>query len=85
MHEFDHREAAYRQADRLMASGSRKRPTQRPGAEVGDPMTVIEIEGAFFSFGPADIQAVLDEMTAGAACGICRRMVCRQREARTHG
>lgn len=76
--ELDHREAANRSACRLLASASRVRPTKRPGEEPGDPMTVVEIAGVFVSFGPADIQAVLDEMSAGAPCGICRRHRCKQ-------
>lgn len=75
---FDTREAAYRSTDRLLASATRDRPTSRPGAEPGDPMTVIAKDGWYVSFGPADIQAVIDEMTAGAPCGICHRERCRQ-------
>ena len=75
---FDSAEAAARSADRLMASATRQRPGSRPGEQPGDPMTVIEVKGVFVSFGPADIQAVLDEMELGAPCGICHRAACRQ-------
>lgn len=79
---LDSSEAANRQMDRMMASLSRVRPNQRPGAELGDPMTVIEVGGWFASFGPADIQAVLDEFEIGAPCGICHHDPCTWRVSR---
>jgi hypothetical protein len=40
------------------------------------------VGGWFASFGPADIQAVLDEFEIGAPCGICHHDPCTWRVSR---
>jgi hypothetical protein len=74
-------EASNRQMDRMMATASPTMPARRPGAEADDPMTVIAVEGKsgqtwHISFGPADIEAVINELALGAPCGICHHNPC---------
>ncbi len=78
-------EASNRQMDRMMASASRTMPERRPGADTDDPMTVIEAKGWYLSFGPADIEAVINELSVGAPCGICHQNPCSWRASRTDG
>jgi len=72
---FDVDEAVNRQMDRLMATARYGRQQK-----LGEPYTEIVVEGAHgevsIGFGPDDIQAVMDELAAGAPCGICRCNPC---------
>jgi hypothetical protein len=81
MSEIDVQEASNRSMDRLMATAKYGSQPPRGGAE----QFVISVPGrrgkrVSVAFTLADTAAIIDELEAGAPCGICHANPCKWRD-----